>query len=171
MTYAHHFKYIDEISVKAWRNIVRDLKMLSANLPMHSETAGGHFQNFPVKLRREPDIEGEPEFNWKAVQFNGVSDLGRDPFRLSRLKTKNYNDWVTCNTEGLPYDHMVCAALIIIEFHAPGCLEIATDGSREHWLPALTHAQEVLASPGMRLPPCLRLSNEEWALYDAPAWF
>lgn len=171
MEYVHSFKYSEEISVRAWRNIVADLHTITEKLPMHSETAGGKYQNFPIKIRRESEGISEPEFNWKAIQFNGVRDLGNDCFRLVRLKSKNDDGWITCDTKGLPYDYMVCATLLIIEFHAPGCLEILTDGSREDWLPALSHVQMVLNKPGVRLPSCLRSVNEQWVVFDAPAWF
>ena len=77
----------------------------------------------------------KPIFDEDEIAFNGRKDLEEDyeTFRLTREKK---TDFEFTKTAHRPYDLMVCAALLLADYTAPGALHISSDGNAADWQPA-----------------------------------
>lgn len=171
MGYTHYFPQKESVHVLKWTKITEDLKLVLGNLPPFSQTAGGYHQE-PIDLRSEYDEPNPPELGHDYIRFNGEGDLGHETFYMPRVKEEG-DSFMFCKTARKPYDHVVCAALIIANHHAPECFDIGSDGGPEDWMPALEHVRSVLNNPEIQLPPCFaaRESSVEPAQEDELSWF
>lgn len=93
------------------------------------------------------DVKIHDESKSGRIMFNGVGEEGHETFLLE-LKPKNFE---FCKTARKPYDLLVCATLLLAEHHAPGVLEISSDGDREEWSFPLAWARGVLEDD-LKLP-------------------
>ncbi|WP_018949009.1 hypothetical protein [Thioalkalivibrio sp. ALMg11] len=143
--YTHYFTRKIPIPTHVWRQIIRDARYLAGRLPEHSISAGGYFDDEPLRLaldRNAPDAP--PEFSADAIRFNGTGRMGLsgDTFLLTPEVADGRFEF--CDTSRKPYDFFVCVVLTLIYTRVPGCLDIASTGSREDWLPAAQFAADEL---------------------------
>lgn len=128
-----------------WNKFLEAVKLLHANLPEHSESAGGYYSEYPIVIRDGEGL-GEPEFSEEAVYFNGDGEGKEDLMHETFLIEKDYaGQWSSCKTARKPYDLLVCAVLLAASEH----LDIETtktDGTLEDWTPAIKFYIETLHS-------------------------
>jgi hypothetical protein len=130
--------------------LVQDCKWFWEHLPDHSESAGGYYKEYPIRLRGGNGT-GEPEFSNDLIAYNGDDETGNDlaheTFYFERVidKEDHYRRddppeddlWFECcKTARKPYDLFVCANLIAIKYHFPET-KISSDGGYADWKPAV----------------------------------
>lgn len=104
------------------------------------------------------DGSGTPIINEDRIVFNGASPQSCEPFevaaiefdRRGRKEVMSY-----CKTEGLPYDFIVKAALIILEHHLRPDFFVTSDQSSSNWTKAretvlanLGYGEDFVLNPG-----------------------
>ena len=80
--------------------------------------------------------DGDPVVTGDKILFNGAGDLCCEPFCIERMELPRHGrDRVFghCETEHLPYDICVQAALIILKHHLDEAIIITSDGTDEDW--------------------------------------
>lgn len=167
MVHGHYFKKQRAPTAAEWRRITRAVKRLFAATPRHSLSAGGSYQNEPLRemmityretitlngeLMHHPREVSHSRMNvvqemhgTSAIMFDGKGDLGEETFVLSNASPEKDQEISPgigyCNTAGKPYDLMVCATLIVANHIAPDLLMINSDGGIDDWEPALKLAR------------------------------
>lgn len=84
MGYTHYWYRVKDLS-EGWNEFVRDVKRVYKNLPKYSESAGGFYENEPIKICGGLG-KGKPVFDKDEIWFNGDSkrDLDHETFWLVR---------------------------------------------------------------------------------------
>lgn len=156
MGYTQYFyTHKDGIPVSAWEKICADVRTLLANLPAHSDNAGGYHSSDPLEIAWEHDEPNKaPEVSSAMIQFNGTdgaNDLGHETFHLERVPEqwdKSAKDekeiFACCKTARKPYDLVVCGVLIVAAKHAGKYIRVSSDGDLEEWMPAFEWVTSLL---------------------------
>lgn len=171
MGYAHTFKQKRKVSKKNWEAFRKDLVKVFAKHPRHSDSAGGYYQDCDLKIFNgcgkqlieigddlfTPNAEyslkemQQDGFGDEAVMFNGdhFNQLDCETFQLTReISTGEMAAlFDSCKTGRFPYDWMVCAALILINDHAPKAYDIDSDGGYDDWAPVAQRLANILGRP------------------------
>lgn len=163
MVHGHYFKKQRSPTAIEWRRITRAVKRLFEAAPKLSFSAGGSYQNQPLRgamityvelnfldgsVVHQPRNVTHAIVNvvqemqgTSAIMFDGKGDLGEETFVLSNASPEKDQEISPgigyCNTAGKPYDLMVCATLIVANHIAPDLLMINSDGGVDDWEPAL----------------------------------
>lgn len=158
MGYTHYFEQTQPTTPEEWALIVKDFaRVLSAK---------------PAEIGIATQGGQALEINASEIFFNGCDpttlnadegeDLSYEAFHLYRDGSDNTEDYRKrggkrfpfsfCKTAQRPYDLIVCAALIIVNRHAPDNYDIGSDGTPDDWTPALELVTRVLGS-GYSIPP------------------
>jgi len=126
-----------------WRRITRLTDRLLANLPEHSESAGGYHADEPLRIDGPlandfltviESVQGED-----AIRFNGAEPLNLEAFDLSRGPA----EFEFCKTSRKPYDLVVCGVLLVAKAVQPS-LSIESDGGAVEWRPAYEWVRSVV---------------------------
>ena len=153
MGYTHYYT-TKKVTPKVWGVIVKDCKKLFNNMPKHSKSSGGYYENYPLEIfndgngetdinsmfRDETDVNSM--FSKLEIRFNGVSrgeDLGHETFVLEPTAKSDF-----CKTARKPYDLMVQACLLVYQYHSPKTITLGTDGCAEDWEEAENFIKTVL---------------------------
>lgn len=84
MGYTHYFRYHRaSLSMKDWTTLANAVRLLVANLPEHSTSAGGYHATDPLKL------DGDTRIDKEHIAFNGDGDLAHETFVLERSWRKD----------------------------------------------------------------------------------
>jgi hypothetical protein len=109
-----------------------------ANLPEHSESAGGYSKEFPLVIRGG-DGTGEPVFDLnKGILLNGdgesEDDLSHEAFYFDPNVDTDFTFF--CKTARKPYDFVVCCLLLSLKKRLND-FSYTSDGEDESdWKPA-----------------------------------
>src|SRR4051812_7120317 len=77
---------------------------------------------------------GQPLFLEDAVVFNGVEGAGCEPFEIHQVEFDRRGrpeKFSFCETQGLPYDLAVKAALVVFKSHLGAIIKVMSDESDE----------------------------------------
>jgi hypothetical protein len=161
MGYTHYWEIKKTAPKKVWGKIIVDFKKLMDNMPETTNTAGGFSEKDPLFLggcryTQHPIVDDvQVFFNGSAVPSekrkkdrnnwtDGDNDkLSHEVFYIYRIKKDNAN-FNCCKTARKPYDLMVCAFLILAEYHAPKYYNFSSDGDYDEWYPAITFVSKFL---------------------------
>ncbi len=100
MGMTHYWKRDEEFPADAFKDAVRDCKLLLAAID--AKLAG-------------PECSGEPIFKSDCIQFNGIQGQNCEPFSMKSIETPKMPGrpvFSYCKTEGLPYDLAVRCAFV-----------------------------------------------------------
>lgn len=174
----YHTYHRASLSLKDWTTLTNAVKLLVANLPEHSDSAGGYYKDAPLKLDADTVISKDQiAFNGDGEDENGEM-LGNETFVLDRswrkelkaqiaeeidrgspatvsyLKARVNNLVYGCftKTERKPYDLLVCAVLAVAEHLFPDWLVVTSDGDRDEWISAVNWASKVTGYD-VQVPP------------------
>jgi hypothetical protein len=107
-----------------------------------------------VKLAREYDDPDEaPPLSVDEIRFNGVGENGHETFLLERFKqapripVPDGSTFAFCKTAHKPYDVVVCAILLMANYHAPDVWRISSDGDADAWMPGKRRAYAATGVP------------------------
>ena len=175
---SYHHYHKASISIKDWTTLTNAVKLLVANLPAHSDSAGGYYKDAPLKLDDDTVIgKDQIAFNGDGEDEHGEM-LGHETFVLERswrkalkadiqfevdngnptaaayyraqLAKKVYGTFT--KTERKPYDLLVCAVLATAQHLNPDWLVVTSDGDREDWISACNWASKVTGYD-VQVPP------------------
>jgi hypothetical protein len=104
MGYTHYFNNIATTD-EQWNLINKDVNTILANT----------------------DIPLEVEIREDIILINGTEDEQCETLVIR----KDTNRWDFCKTRGLPYDEIVCAVLIIYQYHMGDKVDVGSDGDLE----------------------------------------
>ena len=124
MGYTHYFPQQRVFDDLEWRGVVEDSKKAIAFCMMDG-----------IELAKEYDEPRQPAVvSFNEVRFNGVGEEGHETFDVTRHLNAGFN---FCKTARKPYDLAVCLVLLVCHYHAPGVLQIGSDGDWDsEWLKA-----------------------------------
>ena len=131
MGYTHYWDINSEVKENEKEQVINEVKKLHKNLPEYSETAGGCYNDTPIKIVGGLG-DGEPVFNDKVIWFNGEDENGHETFLINFENVTS--DWF-CKTSRKPYDMLVCLTLISLANNIEG-FSFSSDGWIEDWKPA-----------------------------------
>lgn len=126
MGYTHYWNQ-QPIDSDTWKRIVADIETVIER------------SNVPVAMDFD-DPETPALINDDKIWFNGIGDNGHETFVVKRV----YTGSEFCKTARKPYDTLVCAALIILNTHAPECIQVSSDGDADDWSLAYDLVQRYL---------------------------
>lgn len=142
-------EYIKRIDrhIKGFAKIAEDIKKALANLPKHSESAGGYCKGDPLAIKGGLG-EGEPEITPNRIWFNGDAsqDLDHETFVISLFSMDTFQSFEDirekgvfgfCKTARKPYDLLVCLSLMVAKHHLGADFKISSDGGYAEWKPAI----------------------------------
>lgn len=160
MGYTHTYKH-EDISRDNWNNIVADCRELYENMPAHSTSSGGYYEDKPLVIdgcergRKRSRDEGKcmgPVLGKREIWFNGTDpkhgdkegkpELACETFVL--FPKKSSDEFPFCKTRRHPYDLMVQACLLVAKYHVGHDIKIHSDGTVEEWKPAFEFVERVL---------------------------
>ena len=147
MGYTHYWRRKRSLAT-GWGGFLADVKKVHARLPDYTNTAGGFYSGYPLKIAGG-DGTGKPIFNSTRVVFNGGGkpgqDLEHETFFLEKtLSKKEITDRFTtekpvgyyfnfCKTARKPYDLFVTAVLLLAKQHFKTRILVSSDGDYEDW--------------------------------------
>ena len=149
MRYRHNITIDKSFSDKEWEMIETAFNRLIVNLPSCSKTAGANYKNEPIRLNDV--LVGEISKGCRRISFNGKSHHNGSKFvqrsahdfcLTQKLRDQDFNDSI--DTEGYPYDLVVCAMLFFLKMEFPDNVFIHSDGSTGDWHHAVQWALMVL---------------------------
>lgn len=151
MGYTHYWYQRRAFTDHEWEQVCAAFNAMRAQLPEHTDTAGGYSAEFPLKLCGW-NGEGKPNVDEIHIAFNGsaADNLDCDTFFLAKdyalhageyemERFAEHGPWFQfCKTQRLPYDLVVCALLLAASEIAPGWADVSSDGDMEgeEWHPA-----------------------------------
>lgn len=83
-------------------------------------------------IQLEHDRQGLPLVTEKVIRFNGVGELGHEPFLFNAVdayRTEQGTPFVFCKTNRKPYDEVVMKVLIVLKWALKELITIRSDGS------------------------------------------
>ena len=143
-----------ELDQETWNEFIKDCKFLSKHLQKNTNIAGGHYEEYILKLSGCSKYKNA-KFDKNQIWFNGSSGnriktknswqdiedtkkehetLSHETFNIQRkVETREFE---FCKTARKPYDLMVCICLILLKWHFKDKVSISSDGDMEDWQPA-----------------------------------
>jgi hypothetical protein len=152
MGYTHYWTRAEGLnhSPEQWKKFVAACKKLHKNMPEHSLSSGGEYENDPLVLNgcwkyEKPQLTQEhilfnggntyprKKLNDEWIDTGGPQSLGHETFYITRnFLSDTFN---FCKTARKPYDLMVQACLILYKYYFPE-VKISSDGDKEDWAEA-----------------------------------
>lgn len=135
MGYTHYWNYKPQPGdTLKFKDVLREVLVLKRKLPEQSETAGGHYKEYPITIRNGMG-KGQAEINENIIRFNGDGNKGLDHETfVFEFEEKEIGDF--CKTARKPYDMFVCLCLISLANNLSG-FEFSSDGDEDDWQPAV----------------------------------
>jgi len=110
MGYTHYWASLKEHDLDTWKLFIEDAKkVIDSSL---------------IPLQYDYETACKPVITNDLIHFNGVGDEGHETFVIYRANEENYG---FCKTARKDYDVIVCACLILYEFHFPS-VHVKSDG-------------------------------------------
>lgn len=132
MGLSHHWRRPTELTAGTFRAAAHDVCKLLASSPV--ELAGF-------------DGTGSPIIGDDRIVINGRTPLACEPFEIALVEfDRRGNSEVRsfCKTEGLPYDLIVKAALIVFQHHLKPHFVVTSDQMNDDWASARDLVQSTL---------------------------
>jgi hypothetical protein len=152
MGYTSYWRRPLELDEQKWEDFVDDVKKLRYGLPKHSTSAGGYYENQPLKLVGG-NGEGQPMITNQSIWFNGTDEgnLSHETFHMTRVfepeEWQEAEDGLYfnfCKTARKPYDLMVALTLIAFKHHFDNEVKVSSDGNAEDFEQAVEIFREVI---------------------------
>lgn len=147
MGYTHYFTQERLMTDKEIENIVTLSKHIIKDLPVYSESSGGCYSNYALKIGVDDETEGGEMITNTCICLNGYGpedeDLGHETFYME-FNSLGFN---FCKTARKPYDYVVQAILAICHTVAPDKFDISSDGDASEWEWSVAIASVVLGIP------------------------
>ena len=127
MTYSHYIVLPAFRPEKEFSLLAKDVAILVENAPEGADLTGGKDHASPV-INNELLMIGSSrssDFIPSVLRFSIHEELPKRRYPL-----------LIIDTEGLPYDSVICACIMAIKHHFPSTI-ITTDGTREDWKMAI----------------------------------
>lgn len=156
MGYTHYFHHEKRFSDAQWSQIIEAFSSLvdhaheiGIKLSCDNETPMAAHQIVERAWHVDPGAD-DP-----AIVINGVGEQAHETFMISKLA--DYDGSNFTKTARKPYDTVATAAMIWIESHFPGHLNVSSDGSRSDWKEGMAFAQKVFPLDArLDYPPGIR---------------
>ena len=129
MGYTHYWNQKTVATAEQAKKVYDEIQKLMAALPEVSNSAGGYYNEKPIKLFGWNGT-GEPVITENEIAFNGdgSEDLDHETFRI--MLNKLNHDF--CKTARKPYDLPVCLCLLSLKNNIPS-FSLSSDGGKEDW--------------------------------------
>jgi hypothetical protein len=114
MGYTHYFPQQRPFTDSEWQGVLDD-----------SEKAIAFCLQDGIELAEEYNSTQPALLSFDEIRFNGVDEEGHETFSIERDMNHGFN---FCKTARKPYDLAVCLVLLVCNHHAPGTLDIGSDG-------------------------------------------
>ena len=102
-------------------------------------------------LSHDGESSQHPVVDSERIEFNGRGVQARETFELRRVPAEP-GEWVFCKTDGLPYDEVVTAVLIVLKLYVGESVLLRSDTDwRNGWAPGRRRVEEQLGDLGERL--------------------
>lgn len=152
MGYTHYFQRetIQPLPEGQWE----DFKALVSQalhpdiLPTVSETAGGYFNDVPLKFDSWFSGDGN------ELVLEGLPEELNHETLVIHFETGPSSSWF-CKTARKPYDFAVCVVLSLLKIKFGNHWSIGTDGTQEDWEPAFEHIRTHLRRTWRVSPLCI----------------
>lgn len=94
-----------------------------------------------------------------GLKINGKGDDMHEDFIMREHFKQNLepDNWHFCKTARKPYDIVVVACLIVLEYRLPGNFRADSDGYTDDWQDGLELAQRVLKNKKLTIPKTIRV--------------
>lgn len=101
-----------------------------------------------------------------GLKINGKGDEMHEDFIMREHFKQNFEDhtnplvrsgWNFCKTARKPYDIVVTACLIVLEYRLPGNFSADSDGYTDDWAEGLELAQRILKNKKLSIPKNVRV--------------
>jgi len=148
MGYTHYWDFKKVPTQESIWRAVTEIEVLLNNLPEQSTSAGGYYNEHPIKICGGLG-KGKPQIDTNLISFNGTEkgDLGHETFYVDFTETSGFN---FCKTARKPYDFAVCLALISLANHIEG-FGFSSDGDVEDWQPVIKYYEKFNNNPSENL--------------------
>jgi hypothetical protein len=93
-----------------------------------------------------------------GIDFNGAREEGHENFLLREHFSVNER-FNFCKTARKPYDVVVVACLIVLDFHLKDAISVGSDGDYNEWLEGLELARKVLKRKTLTIPKSISLGE------------
>lgn len=113
-------------------------KEIKAIHPKHCNRLSGYTVHVPIGKYLGLDINGTQELGHEQFYF---------PAEVSQLESFNF-----CKTANKPYDDVVTACLITLNYYLKDLIDVSSDGWRTDWNIGLELATKVLKIKGLAIP-------------------
>lgn len=115
MGYTHYWKQTSDFTIGEWKRIKKGAELIikTTNVPLSDS---------------EGNPKTSPDITTKFISFNGDGDDAHETFYISKIRRKDFN---FCKTARKPYDEVVVAILLLIEYIAPEKFIWSSDGNEE----------------------------------------
>jgi hypothetical protein len=136
MGYTHYFRKENRLNLSAkeaekrYQRAIKHCQILVRDYQLRTNSLSGY------TAHTTPGLYG-------GVKVNGKGDLGHEDFVLREHYSQN-DSFNFCKTAQKPYDAVVVACLIILDFY--GLFRVSSDGSPHDWLDGLELARKRLKS-------------------------
>jgi hypothetical protein len=141
MGYTHYWdlKKTTENTREQVKTALTEVANLFDKLPKHSNSAGGFYEDEPLRLRGGVG-DGKMHIDHECVIFNGDAkqSLNHETFYFDITNLTEFN---FCKTARKPYDFAVCVALLAMANHIEH-FEFSSDGTLADWKPAIDFYNE-----------------------------
>ena len=132
MGLTHYWKRPLQLDSAKFKTAVNDLTKILAEIA--------------IPLSANYEGEGYPLLTAETIAFNGKQG-SCETFKISQIESSRRNEQKVsshCKTEGLPYDHCVRIALVILKHHLGDDFKVYSDTSDAEWAEARNACQKRL---------------------------
>ena len=133
MGYTHYWRPQRDFTDAEWTHIVTDVEALVDPERLPSDIHLIHRDADDVALEGIYAASGRILFD---------AEPGCETFLLDKYRVSSFE---FCKTRREPYDLVVCAVLLLCQYHAPGALVISSDGDLSDWSEAIDWVKRTLA--------------------------
>ena len=155
MGYTHYFPHT-EVSEEVWSAMLKDFEKMYDAIPDHNKSL--NINGYPEDKVQLACWNPDSSVSWSpCTSFKQLLDSSKDnkefyfngfPESLSHetfvLVQQGGEDFMFCKTANKPYDLMVCACLVIYNFHSSETIDISSDGDWDDWRDAMKFVGNVL---------------------------
>lgn len=132
-----------QLAVRQCQRIVKAYnKDIKAKDSKHSDRLSGYSAHTKVN-------------DYLGLAFNGTQDLSHETFILRDHWSAN-DDFNFCKTAQKPYDIVVVACLVTLQYYLGDLIEVSSDGNASEWVDGLKLARKVLKINNLIIPEMIR---------------
>lgn len=143
MGYSHYWHRPEVLDRDRFNKLCDDMKELLSATPQFSQSAGGYYSDIPITLVDVEIAESHGDGKSAIIVFDGLDEEGEpycsfalpqilSPEEYAGYSRNAYGVLQWCKTARLPYDVVVCAALMRVR-HYFGEVLVQSDGKAKDW--------------------------------------